>query len=252
MALINMTELNNIKEYLRRQSESDYIMPIWLPFLPYLLILLGLFGFFVSVLGGSDAAIIGGGFFMGILAIAGAILNIYVIYKWLSRRNNHFNRRLMIHESFADYLNELASKKDEDISGVLSSAKREIREAQREENERNSILYIVLFLVFQPILLYIFHFLNKDFVKHFRREENILEDFNNALDKLGIEKEIGNFSREYRFPERSTIIYIVLTFVTAGLFTLYWIYTLTKDPNDHFKQHQRIERQMAEVIENIE
>lgn len=253
-----MTEKANIKEYLRRRRETDYIMPIWLPFLPFILGLLGLFGFLGSVFAfaasGSRAGIMLGSFSILILIallIAGAIISLYVIYKWIQRRNNHFNRLQMLNESFTNYLEEKASSRDIDISNITSNIKRDIRDAEREETEKNSILYIILYLVFNPVLLYIFHFLNKDFVNHAHREEDILEGFNRALEKLGVEEKIRAFSKD-RIPERNTIIYIVLSFVTLGIFIFYWVYTLTIDPNEHFKEHQTIEKEINEIVEKLD
>ncbi|OKY78720.1 MAG: putative membrane protein [Candidatus Methanohalarchaeum thermophilum] len=227
-------------------------MPIWLPFLPFILIIVGLFGFLGTTLMGQESVLLGGWLMMMLLILSGAIINLYVLYKWLKRRNGHFNRRLMLHDSFLDYLKELSHKKDIDITETVSDAKREIREAQREETEKNAVLYLALYLVFPPVLFYMYHFLNKDFLKHARREETIIEKFNVALNKLEIDEQIENFQRDYNYPDRNTIIYLVLTLVTAGLFGLYWIYTLTMDPNNHFEQHQKIETNMIETLKNIE
>ena len=248
-----LSALENLRRDIRRKTETDYIMPIWFPYLPYILILTGTI---VMVLGFAafpeSAALLIWSF---VLIVAGGLINIYVLYRWIKRRNEHFNRTILLYESFRDFLSNLSKKKEKDVSGIMSLIDRDIREGRLEETERNAVLWALLPIipcVGTILLLYIYHFLNKDFVKHYRREAEIIDGFRKGLKALGVEKELPSFSRGYKFPDRSTALYIVLYIVTLGLFGLYWIYTLTKDPNEHFKEHVLMEDEMLKLLEELE
>ncbi|MEI6797346.1 MAG: DUF4234 domain-containing protein, partial [Methanomassiliicoccales archaeon] len=45
-------------------------------------------------------------------------------------------------------------------------------------------------------------------------------------------------------PERSFVIYLVLTIVTLGLFMFYWVYVIIKDMNEHMKNQWAFEDQL--------
>jgi len=43
---------------------------------------------------------------------------------------------------------------------------------------------------------------------------------------------------------------LMLTIATMGLFGIYWIYILLKDPNEHFKYHIQVEKQLFDTLES--
>lgn len=248
------TALENLRRDVRRRMETDYVMPIWFPYLPYILILIGAIGWALTLLI-APAAAAGGIIWFVVLMIAGVIINIFVLYRWIRRRNEHFNRRILLHESLRDFVSELGKKRGKDIEGVISQIDRDIRESRFEDTEKNAVLWALLPII--PwvgfiLLLYVYHFLNRDFVKHFRREVDIIDGFRRALKDLNVEGEVSFFRRSYEFPDRSTALYVVLYIVTIGFFGLYWIYTLTKDPNEHFKEHAMMEEEMLTLLEGLE
>lgn len=53
--------------------------------------------------------------------------------------------------------------------------------------------------------------------------------------------------RTPRLPDRSMILYVILTIFT-GIFALYWLYVLVKDPNDHFANQWRFEDSLVAAI----
>jgi len=69
------------------------------------------------------------------------------------------------------------------------------------------------------------------------------------MNKLGI-----NFSvprRTEAMPDRSSVLYLILTIITAGLFGIYWVYVLLKDPIEHFKYHIQAESQLLSALESV-
>ena len=249
-------ELEEVRRYVQLREETDYIMPLWLPCLPYILILAGMVGMVTGIILTPKATpilVFGAvGVFVA-LAIVGEVIDIYVVYKWVKRRNEHFKRRMLLTEALLTFARSLSSRMGKDVNSILNEIEREIREARYEESEKNPVLWALLQIVPYVgaiLLLYVYHFLNKDFVKHFRREVRILDQFKRVFTELGAAY-FPMFSRDYEFPDRSTVLYIVLTIITLGFFGVYWVYTLTKDPNEHFKEHSRVESTMLEVLEKI-
>ena len=246
-----MTTLEQIEDYIRRREFVDYIMPIWLPFLPLLMIVFGgllliltiplpnryYYTYYDDIM--HEALI---AYFLIIYIVAIAI-NIYIVYKWVDRRNEHFKRQRLLFRSITDYLKSKGFE-----VGKLESIN---METEVEENEKNAILWaLIQFVPYVGVflLLYVFHFLNKDFWKHERMEDQFLSAVSSILAAYGIN---FTYSRMYSIPNRNTFVYIVLLLVTLGLFSFYWVYTLTKDPNNHFVEHRRWEDTLLNALKSL-
>lgn len=239
-------KVSEIRDRARRRRE-DYVMPLYLPFLPAILSLITGGISFVGIISGVGDSGFGVSLFAGamvlsfILGIVSFVVGIYVLYKWISRRNDHFKRVNLLYSDVLDYLEE---KGAEDVQPI----KRDLREMETESDEKSAVLWIVLSIVLPPVILYVFHFLTKDFYGHQKRENFILED---------VSESINNSGGEFRFDgydgvkDRNTILYIVLSIITLGLFGLYWIYVLTRDPNRHFKQSTRAEKDLLASLESM-
>ncbi|RLE61537.1 MAG: hypothetical protein DRN53_05410, partial [Thermoprotei archaeon] len=92
-----MVYLDSLRNNIRKRTETDYIMPIWLPFIPVILgvamSLIAIVGIltrrpFIPMLAMSSLVLVG---------LVAVIINIYVLYKWIGRRNAHFKRQLMMY-----------------------------------------------------------------------------------------------------------------------------------------------------------
>ena len=75
------------------------------------------------------------------------------------------------------------------------------------------------------------------------------EDMSRMLDKCGIKFVVPR--RVEALPERNFVLYLILTIITAGLFGIYWLYILLKDPNQHFMYHRQIEDQLLSALETV-
>jgi len=182
--------------------------------------------------------------------LASVVLGIYLIYLWISRRNRHFSRTLSLYEVLCEIL------RAKGFENQALSIRDWLSRMRLEQGEyRSPAKWIAIYIVASMIPLiglivtfYIYHFLNRDFVRHDRYEREILVRVNEALKTRNMEilslvgSELGSF------PNRNTVIYAVLTMVTLSLFTLYWWYTLTNDPNKHFEAHRLIESELASKI----
>lgn len=263
--------LDHVRRDVQRRRETDYVMPLWLPFLPLIILSVSLIILLVSAALFSIGVMIGVGRppehmprfvwlpflglgLFGLLALAAGLVNIYVVYKWVDRRNKHFRRTLMLYESLRELLARLSAEKGVYVGEQLQILERDLKEYSYGLTEKNPVLWALLQVIpwiGSIILFYVYHFLNKDFLEHYRRESYILGDIGRIMKDLNLEIQPPSFTRDYRFPDRSTVVYIVATILTLGLFSFYWVYTLTKDPNEHFKEHSMMEEPLIQQLEKI-
>ncbi len=182
--------------------------------------------------------------------IASFILFVVLIYRLVRRRNHHFRRQILLFEDIGATIRKITTKKGIDAEfdlGALDRAVKEIR-AEETESEKSAMLW-ALFSPFNPIaILYVYYFLMKDFNKHERREDALWAETRRILDKAGIKLEIP--ARTNPLLERSFALYMILTIITLGLFGIYWLYALLKDPNTHFEYHAKMEDQVVSVLES--
>lgn len=255
-------KLDMIKYYRHLAKDTDYIMPLWLPFLPAILIIIGLFTWLFVILASmslsythptisrslirSPITTSGSEAFLATTIVA-TMINIYVLYKWISRRNDHFKRVRKLYREVVDLLSSISKDKKPARLATLESI---VREMETEETERSTIVWIILTFIVGFLIFYIYHFLNRDFYKHELRESMIAENLSHVLKELGFTETPRKISFE-SIPKRNTVLYIVLTILTLGLFGLYWIYTITKDPNEHFKLHKVWEDDIIYCFETL-
>jgi len=187
-----------------------------------------------------------------LLAIIGLIVSIILTYKLVKRRNTHFKRQMFLSEDVITAVKTIAAKKDVDVEVGLSSCERTVSENKAEETEKSAVLWAILSAVpyvGSLAIWYVYYFLMKDFYKHERREDGFVEDINRVLDKCGIKFSVPR--RTEVLPDRSFVLYLILNIITVGLFGIYWLYVLLKDPNEHFKYHIQIEDELLSTLESL-
>ncbi len=238
-----MVSIDQIEDYVRRRIFTDYVMPIWLPFIPVALSIFAVLSIFFFVFTtphySYEYPMYGALTFSFILGITATAINVYVVYKWVWRRNEHFKRQRLLFTSVKDYLKSKGFE-----VGRLESI---CMEMEVEEGEKNAVLWaLAQFIPYIGgiLLIYVYHFLNKDFYRHEKREDFFLSTLSSLIPNF-------NYVRYSEIPDRSTILYLILSIVTFGIFTLYWVYTLTKDPNEHFFEHRRWEDRLVEVLKTF-
>lgn len=187
--------------------------------------------------------------FVYLIVIIGFVVNLILYYKLVRRRNTHFKRQIFLFEDIAAAVKTIATRKGVDVEVGLASGERTVREAKAEETEKNAMLWAILSAVTGLATWYVWYFLMKDFYKHERREDGFWEDISRMLDKLGIKFSVPR--RMETLPDRSFVLYLILTIVTFGFFGIYWFYVLLKDPNQHFRYHVQIEDQLLTTLESV-
>jgi hypothetical protein len=230
--------IETVERYVHAGEETDYVMPIWMPFMALIFLIIG--GLILVIAAATDSEVIVGFgiIFFGFLIAAGVILHIYVIYKWIDRRNRHFKRTRMLYKSILSFLENRGWKNSEKLRTL-------IEEIEIEESEKSPAVWIILYIILNPVIFIIFYFLGEDFRKHSIREEKILRAIKEGFYEAGIRVDIPEI---YRIPERNFILYLALTIVSFGFFALYWVYVLTNDPNEHFVRHKSTEKRLLEAL----
>ena len=265
-------EIENVRKDVRMRAESDPMMSnAWLLvyLIPIFAIILGvLVAVFWAVSGyvittapmlnitithyaqaPSVATLVTWIVLLYLLGIVGFIVSIVLIYKLVKRRNTHFKRQQFLFEDVISALRTIAKKKEVNVEVELSSCERTVREVRAEETEKGAVLWAILSAIIILAHWYVNYFLMKDFYKHERREDGFWEDARSVLNKIGVPFSLPR--RTEIMPDRSFVLYLILTIITIGLFGIYWLYVLLKDPNEHFRYHIQVEDELLSALESV-
>lgn len=238
-----MSVLENLKKDMRMRAETDVILPIWwviIPILSPILAIAGIVAMFLSPILG---------FMILVVDVIIAIFMIIIFYKLIQRRNKHFSRQQLLMDDLIAALKSIASKKKEGAVEKIDALERSLREARMEETEKSAALWVILTLITGIAGIYVLYFLTKDFYKHERREDYAITDVYAILNALGISATAPRrIEISQPIPERSFVLYLILTIVTLGIFGIYWYYCLIEDPNRHFKYHIQLEDQLVDTV----
>jgi len=266
-------EIENIRKDIRMRAETDSIMStawILIYLIPIFAVILGVLSFLLMITTlvttftqlsppvGPETTqqmatpIMASIIAFYILMLISFLVFIVLIYKLVKRRNTHFKRQIFLFEDILAAAQSIASKKGIDAEVTLASCTRTLREIKADEIEKGAVLWAFLSAIPWIGALarwYVYYFLMKDFYKHERREDGFWEDISKILDKCGIAFSIPR--RMETIPNRSFVLYLILTIITFDLFGIYWLYVLLNDPNQHFKYHMQIEDQLLSTLESV-
>lgn len=249
--------IQHIEDLIRRRPSTDRRMGyVWMlvPILPIIVgiaVAVSVIGILISAISKvgsvqqpeSAVPIIG-----EIFALYGfAIISFYVVllagsfalYYLIDRRNGHFKRQQQLFLTLPKYLSSGGKAPSaESISRLTQLSE----DSVFEERDRPAGLWSVLYLFVTPIVgLIVAYNLTQDLRKH----DELQSAYQTAL--------VGGFTEAdiqaptfapYRPHKRDPILFTILTAITAGLFWIYWFYTLLKDYNEHFQDQARFEDQI--------
>ena len=189
-----------------------------------------------------------------------SVFNALMLYRLVKRRNSHFTRELFLYEDLTRAAKEAAAKKGIDVSVSLNNLERLRRDASVDERARDPILWsaILVFAAgatipsftsvsgFSGIAVvsifaqyYVYYFLMKEWFRHERREDYFLYEFSRIMAALGVN--VAPPVRAQHIPDRSFIVYLILSIFTVGFYGVYWVYVLLSDPNHHFRYQAMVE-----------
>jgi hypothetical protein len=190
--------------------------------------------------------------YLDLASFAILIAYLFLVYNLIKRRNEHFERQgrvlydatYVLKQTMISRTGQLSSEQANhflQIDAVMDTMR-------REENPRSALLWAVLLII--PIVdvvayFYTLYFLMHDFQQHETREDYVVAMLSYLGAGIGAQPIIG---RSRKMGQRSFILYLVLLVVTLGIFGIYWVYVLIKDPNDHFEGDAAIESQLQNLV----
>jgi hypothetical protein len=258
-----------VKSIVEKGKQTDKIITSWLPVLSFLIQITGFFILFSVAASLAQRASITPLYSIELsrkeelrikagytLITLGAPLFISLLYILIRRRDDHFSRSLKLMEHVKDSLRAAG------LANNLAKME-EILTRLKILGERNPGLWVTTYLVVSLfsgilgwsilfwlqliILIYILHFLTSDFAKHEEYERQFFYEVRKTLWSRQIDFEPPQITIE----PRNKLVYSIVSLITFGLFTIYWLYVVTADPNKHFYEHRRFEPSLIEALEQL-
>jgi len=174
----------------------------------------------------------------------------------VERQNEHFQREAQLRMGVLSYLRASAGSPEREAAMAVEIATINSLhvQAMQEEQPHSAIgwaLFMVLGfwipLVNIVLLLYLFNFLMENIRAHDMRWNMFWQQTGSAMMKLGHNTDPRGWYAIV-LPHRSFALYLVLSFITAGLFVFYWWYILIRDPNSHFDAQSYSEDMLVNII----
>ncbi len=209
-------------------------------------------------------------------SVASSLIMAYVYYKFVKRANDHYAREKELRNAMISLVRSAAMTPERQrvVEGDLWTMDRMNGPAERRREPWFWAFVAAMPLLALPIIgatwffvdvqedtflflgivllttlgigltslvleLWMFSFLGKTMLDHDGRWSSFSAAARTALSKLGFPS--GRPFVISRLPERSFGLYLLLSFVTLGIFFYYWLYTLAKDPNEHFRNQWTFE-----------
>jgi len=251
------TDIENVQKYANMRKSTDTIVSPWWVIVPVATVLTYLgssfyniyslfaaFGAPVSTIPTSNPFNLGFLNFSGVslITLIPEIIFMYLFYTLIKRRNLHFERQNRLFRILNSAFRKIAFAKGvggiEQYTTYVDTA---LYSSAAQEQEKSAAFWAILLII--PLVnifvfIYIVYFLTENYHAHEQRENYVLSVFGYELQMMGL---TFSFNRENPIPQRSFVLYLILTIVTLGLFSIYWDYVLIKDPNGHFADQIRIE-----------
>jgi len=165
---------------------------------------------------------------------------IVAFYFLVKRMRDHFRRQRKLEMGIIELLRS---------RGIDDQTLRQLQaiheEAKREEKERNPVLWAILLLI--PIVdLYVFFKVIDDFWHHIVRQKRFMTIASTALSQLGI-----SLPEETLFSRHDFVVFLILSIVTLGVYTLAVMYMLFKGLNKHFEYHRTWEETLRSSLQSL-
>lgn len=178
------------------------------------------------------------------------IYGIYILYKLMDRRLQHFERMI----SFRYYLIQVireqaqAAGRQEELEPEMQQLEGLHLEASNRDRagEKSPVLWLVLSIVIGFVMYYVYYFLNDDFRAHEANEQMFMFKAGELMQKLGMTEQ--QVVTNMVVPERNFVTFLILTIITCGIYGIYWWYTLITDVNNHFDNHAWWESQVYAIV----
>ena len=177
------------------------------------------------------------GFF--IVLLFGAVAFYYMV----DRRNQHFARQQLLFSSLHRYLSSAAQT---GASESISRLRHISEDSVFGERPRPAGVWAILFLFVSPIAGLALPFdLTHDLSFHEELQTKYQTTLIDAFREAGYQPPTFPPTKLHK---REPLLFIILSAITAGLFWIYWFYTLLRDYNEHFAEQARFEDQILLLL----
>jgi hypothetical protein len=105
---------------------------------------------------------------------------------------------------------------------------------------------IPLLLVHAVLMFYMLHFVTDDMWRHDQEWTGFARATKVSLARAGATA--GGLDEGYPLEKKPTVLFVVVTFLTMGLFLVYWWYAAVKDTNSHYEKQARFEDQLLGML----
>ncbi len=190
-------------------------------------------------------------FILGIFGTLGFVASVglsYLTYSLINRQNKHATRE---QELFWEALNQARSQTSQDDMKVLiplSSAEGDFSKLLQKTHERSAVLWALLALI--PYAGWIFlvmalYLLSQDSNAHEQSERLFLEDIDRTLGALASKSLPPKSVPQY---PKNSLGYAIASVLTLGVFSLFWLHKMVKEPEAHFGYHASFEPSLLEAF----
>jgi hypothetical protein len=212
---------------IQMRTQTDELYPNWWIVLPLL----------------AWAVAFAAGLFFWPLALVGSVLMLiiyaFLAFKLTDRLNHHIKRELILRYNLILYIRGKAAEryKQQTIVPQLTAMESIHLEASYREQEHSALGFAILALI--PFVnLYVLYVLTKFTGQHDQRWNAFTQNAQYCSQQLGMDVVAPSWRT---IPERSFLIYFLLTILSLGLFLFYWLWKLIDDPNEHFRTQWQFE-----------
>ncbi|MBI2863560.1 MAG: DUF4234 domain-containing protein [Chloroflexi bacterium] len=172
------------------------------------------------------------------------IWNLVVLYRQISRRDQHFRREEALNYDLLMSIKERIRSTDVDPHSLAEVAALEsaIRQKAGLEQPKGPALWLILSLITGIAGIYVTYFLTIDYFHHEQRELDVVSKANAALARAGLQ---GSLSYKRTLSERHFWLNLLAAMVTLGIWGIVWQYREFSDPNRHFENQWTWEDSLA-------
>lgn len=177
------------------------------------------------------------------------IYGYYVFYKLVERRDEHFKRMFYFVDSTIALLYQKASEKGkaEELQPYIARMEYIKQQMTFMATEKNPTLWLVIAFFTGGIGMWImYYFLMDEFPQHEALEYEFFTLTSQAFTIIGLAPEASQALPIT--PKREFVMFLLLTFVTCGIYGIYWMYVMILDPNNHFENQIQWENYIYSVL----
>lgn len=185
---------------------------------------------------------------LGLLGLLSSAPASYLVYLLVNRRNIHLAREEPLLAGIVRYLRSKTEPADLQTLLPIESAEYNLARFSTATKEHSAVLWALLTMIPYTgwvFLMFALTFLSRDFHAHEQREDLVLEDLGRTIVLRGGQ---AIPARQWRTPNPSVPLYIVLSVLSLGVFLFAWQYLAIDDPRTHFQHHQAVEPILAQLI----